>query len=368
MPEDEWLWGWDPTPGIVSVWAEPDGRAFVWRRLPDTLQLVREELRFRPWLLLASLEDLQHLGPRLQPEGTGPAAPGTVTYRELSGPGRLRHLVRAEDGRALAAAVLQGARQRLGRAPARLRDLGEGEVLVLPPEEQYLVATGRNCFRDLVFEDLRRLQFDLETTGLDPLRDRVFLHHEHINGFDAIAEPAGLDDGYDLSVAVTATTRTVRTHHPARGVHRPQFALELGSNVADFAWTFDGENAANQVIVLGTGDGSDREETSATDPPAYADGLVLETVFSAPPGTPIDSLEPLAVETLTVTTAPDLLSVSLTPTQPGQPDPVGVLEPGDTIPVRFDTGAFSLEAVYRVVELTVAPTDTVDLGLNRRDP
>ncbi|MFP2926942.1 hypothetical protein ACLESO_17435, partial [Pyxidicoccus sp. 3LG] len=32
--EDEWLWGWDPTPGIVSVWAEPDGRAFVWRRLP----------------------------------------------------------------------------------------------------------------------------------------------------------------------------------------------------------------------------------------------------------------------------------------------------------------------------------------------
>ena len=22
---DEWVWGWDPTPGIVSVWAEPDG-------------------------------------------------------------------------------------------------------------------------------------------------------------------------------------------------------------------------------------------------------------------------------------------------------------------------------------------------------
>ena len=23
--EDEWLWGWDDTPGIVSVWAEADG-------------------------------------------------------------------------------------------------------------------------------------------------------------------------------------------------------------------------------------------------------------------------------------------------------------------------------------------------------
>ena len=25
--EDEWLWGWDPTPFIVSVWAEHEGRA-----------------------------------------------------------------------------------------------------------------------------------------------------------------------------------------------------------------------------------------------------------------------------------------------------------------------------------------------------
>ena len=24
--DDTWLWGWDPTPGIVSVAAEPDGR------------------------------------------------------------------------------------------------------------------------------------------------------------------------------------------------------------------------------------------------------------------------------------------------------------------------------------------------------
>src|SRR3712207_7500726 len=47
----------DPTPGIVSVWAEPAGRAFVWRRTPGA-GLVREDVRFRPWLLLASLEDL----------------------------------------------------------------------------------------------------------------------------------------------------------------------------------------------------------------------------------------------------------------------------------------------------------------------
>ena len=55
--EDQWLWGWDPTPGIVSVWAETDGRATVWRRIAETGELVREE-RFRPWLLLDRLDTI----------------------------------------------------------------------------------------------------------------------------------------------------------------------------------------------------------------------------------------------------------------------------------------------------------------------
>ncbi|WP_394829801.1 DNA polymerase domain-containing protein [Pendulispora albinea] len=197
--EEEWLWGWDPTPGIVSVWAEPDGRAFVWRRLPESGELVRDDLRFRPWILLASLEDLAHLGPRLAPErperpetperlakheasderrapdarrmGTSPL----VTYQELDGPGTLRYIVRADDGRALARAVLHGAGRRVGRALEHLRELGPDRVFVLPPEEQYLMASGRTYFRDLAFDQLRRMQFDLETTGLDPDRDRIFL-------------------------------------------------------------------------------------------------------------------------------------------------------------------------------------------------
>lgn len=182
MREDEWLWGWDPTPGIVSVWAEPDGRAFVWRRGPGGGGLVREDVRFRPWLLLASLEDLAHLGPRLRPETEGPA-PHHVTYQELEGPGALRFLVRAEDGNALAAAVLQGASRRLGRPLTNLRDLGADSVLAPPPEEQYLIASGRTYFRDLGFDDLRRMQLDLETTGLDPGQARIFLV--------ALRDPAG---------------------------------------------------------------------------------------------------------------------------------------------------------------------------------
>ena len=170
--EDEWLWGWDPTPGIVSVWAEADGRAVVWRRLPETGELGREEARFRPWIVLDRLDDLRHLGGQLAPEGTAGAL---VSYRELDGPGTLRYLVSADDGRALAAAVLEGAAMRLGRRVGHLRDLGKDAILVLPAEEQYLVATGRTYFRDLTFDQLHRMQFDLETTGLDPERDRIFM-------------------------------------------------------------------------------------------------------------------------------------------------------------------------------------------------
>ncbi|HVG43629.1 MAG TPA: hypothetical protein VM890_02830, partial [Longimicrobium sp.] len=164
------MWGWDPTPGIVSVWAEPDGRAVVWRRIPESGELVREDARYRPWLLLDRLDDLVHLGPRLGPEG---AVDALVWHRELDGPGALRFVVSAEDGKALASAVLQGASDRLGRHVGHLRELGAAAVLALPPEEQYLVATGRTYFRGLAFDDLRRLQFDLETTGLDPGRDRI---------------------------------------------------------------------------------------------------------------------------------------------------------------------------------------------------
>ena len=178
---DEWLWGWDPTPGIVSVWARPDGQALIWRRLAGTGELVRERDHFRPWILLDSLDDLSHLGDQLVREGGREAR---VTFRELSGPGALRFVVSAADLRTLKSEVLRGAARRLGRGVEQLRDLGQAHVLALPPEEQYLVASGRTYFRGLAFDGLRRLQFDLETTGLDARRHRVFMI--------AVRDPAGV--------------------------------------------------------------------------------------------------------------------------------------------------------------------------------
>ncbi len=64
-----------------------------------------------------------------------------------------------------------------------VRELGKESVIALPPEEQYLVSTGRTYFRDLRFDQVRRMQFDLETTGLDARRDRIFMV--------AVREPSG---------------------------------------------------------------------------------------------------------------------------------------------------------------------------------
>ena len=223
--EDEWLWGWDPTPGIVSVWAEASGRATVWRRMPDSGALVREEDRFRPWLLLDRLDDLRHLGARLGVDGQ----PGMqVTYRELEGPGALRFLVSADDTRVLTSAVLDGARQRLGRRVNHVRDLGPREVLSLPPEEQYLVATGRTYFRDLTFDHLQRLQFDLETTGLDPRVSRIFMIAvREPSGATEVLEASGLGDAAEadlirrLVARVAAVDPDVIENHNLHGFDIP---------------------------------------------------------------------------------------------------------------------------------------------------
>ena len=137
--------------------------------------LLREQERFNPWLLLDRLDDLTHLGSRLRPDGEESADGGTVRFRELQGDGALRYLVSARDARTLKTAVLRGASERLGRQIATLREIGQEHVLALPPEEQYLVSSGRNYFRGLAFDELKRLQFDLETQGLDPSKDRMFM-------------------------------------------------------------------------------------------------------------------------------------------------------------------------------------------------
>lgn len=200
VPPDPALFGWDPTPGIVSVWADRDGRVLVWRR--EGTEVHRERGRFRPWLLATSLADVAHLGSALAPEvGAEGSSDGTgadvgsagartdrtsveardsdrrrplVTYRELDGPAlSYRYVLSSQTSRVVERAILAGSAQRLGQRVSAVREL-DGYYRV-GPVEQYLMQTGRVYFRGLAYGDLHRLQFDLETTALEPERGRIFL-------------------------------------------------------------------------------------------------------------------------------------------------------------------------------------------------
>ena len=173
IADDGWLFGWDPLPGIVSVWADNSGRARLWQRTAEGVRCSDD--RFRPWLVAADLDDLRHLGTTLVASSAPDAATALFSYQVLDGlPGSLRYLLGARDGRALREAILRGARRRLGHPVARLRDL-PGAYYTVGPVEQYLMATGRVYFRGLAYDDLHRVQVDLETTALSPREGRIFL-------------------------------------------------------------------------------------------------------------------------------------------------------------------------------------------------
>ncbi len=176
-----WLSGCDETPGIVSVAANTAGRARVWRRAPDG-RLEMSEHRFTPWFLTTSTELLAHLAARALPAeqlraSHGAIATGAglqVVQLEGGAAEALRYVVLADSLDELEAGVLDTWNKRTGSQARSLADL-HGVVAVWPPVEQFLLLTGRTYFKGMEYRDLRRLQFDLETTGLDEQRDRIFM-------------------------------------------------------------------------------------------------------------------------------------------------------------------------------------------------
>jgi DNA polymerase, archaea type len=210
---DEALFGWDATPGIVSVWASRSGKAWVWQRMGDHVRCTRET--FRPWIFATTLDDLAHLGSALQPKPDE----AMVSYRELDGPdGSYRYLLSARDGRMLERVLIDGASRRLNRKITTLSALDDTYYRV-GPVEQYLMFTGRVFFRGMAYHDLHRLQFDLETTSLDPARGRIFLVAIRDNrGFEQVLEAAIPEDEESLIHSLCAIIRerdpdTIENHN-----------------------------------------------------------------------------------------------------------------------------------------------------------
>lgn len=195
-----------------------------------------------------------------------------------------------------------------------------------------------------------------EPTGV--VRDRVYIHSEHPKGFDALTEFPTLDGGLDFSVEITPTERTFVTHYPEKGDDRTEIVLEYGRNVEDFTWGWDGEQAANAVITLGSGDGSSREEGWAIEEDLFG-GVVLEDVFVAPGvdnTSSIETLDDRATERLRLVRDPEILELICNETAIPL---LGVLKTGDRITARVHRGIVAVDGPRRIVRMSLEPTTNI---------
>ena len=194
-PSDDWLFGWDKLPGVVSVWANRQGRALVWQRTKAGVRCLED--RFRPWLFAANLLDLKELGSKLVNAAEDRTGTAPFTYQELAGPtDTLRYLLSAQDGQTLRRIILKAAQKRLGLEISTFRQLG-ADYYSVGSVEQYLMVSGRVYFGEMAYSDLHRLQFDLETTGLSPQKSRIFMVAvRDSQGLETVLEaPTEADEG-----------------------------------------------------------------------------------------------------------------------------------------------------------------------------
>src|SRR5579884_3718836 len=141
----ELLYGRDATEGIVAVELHGGASVDVYRRQPSGATSV-ERAPFSPWLLTTET-GAELIGARadaVRLDGDFPLAV-RLNFRTW------RDYLEARD--------------QLGERGIPLHRLGS-------PVDQYLAATGRTLFKGMQFDDLTRLQIDIETTSLEAAGER----------------------------------------------------------------------------------------------------------------------------------------------------------------------------------------------------
>jgi hypothetical protein len=247
----------------VSVDADATGRARVWRRLDDGVEL--SEHTFPNWFLTTSLDLLAHLPAERLSADVLRDSGGQIELREplavvqLDAPladdqDAYRYLVLTSNLGEVETTLLETASKRDGEEAQTLADL-RGLVLIWDPVEQFLTLTGRTYFKDMAFETLRRFQFDLETTGLDEGRDRIFMI--------SMRDSTGWRECLDTS---SLTEADLLRHFVELVGARDPDTLE-NHNIFGFDLSFLVRRAARLGVRLGIGrDGSEpRLETDVFD-------------------------------------------------------------------------------------------------------
>ncbi len=143
------LFGKDPAERIVAVHPLLDGGGQsimrIYRRSDDGTRVLETDQPFYPFFFLADIELLRGF-PR-----------DRFHFQELAGDNYYRYLVVLHSWAAYWDAVrhVERATESRERRPEEL-------YLINNPAQQYLMQTGRTCFKGMAFDDLHRLQLDIE--------------------------------------------------------------------------------------------------------------------------------------------------------------------------------------------------------------
>ncbi|MDQ7041496.1 MAG: DNA polymerase domain-containing protein [Rhodothermus sp.] len=158
--EDVALFGRDPAPRLLDVQPLLDGDVdtparvrLYWRNEDGSLRI--EEQPFYPFFLLSDIRLLAGY-PRQR-----------FRFQPLQGHEHFRYLVVFESWMAYRAAIRHIEQAASGLEPSPL-------YLINAPAQQYLMQSGRTCFKGMTLDELHRLQLDIEvyTTAGFPNADR----------------------------------------------------------------------------------------------------------------------------------------------------------------------------------------------------
>ncbi len=145
---DDLLYGIDRTPRLVAAEFRAPNSVLLYQRTEDG-RTVTIEQTFRPWLVARDPDALQNLRP----------APATSSLRGVG-------------THPLATLVEFDAWEQFRRSYDLLPPRSSGVYQINSPVSQFLMRTGITLFKEMRFEDLRRLQLDIETLSLNPRDER----------------------------------------------------------------------------------------------------------------------------------------------------------------------------------------------------
>lgn len=185
-------------------------------------------------------------------------------------------------------------------------------------------------------------------------RSREYLFYNHGVIHDALDEFPTLAYGMDWDISYTTTGRFITSYYPTKGVYRNNVVLELGRNIAEYQVDVDGETTANKIGVVAAGEGADREEAGSTDT-STMNGLVLEKVYNATPGSAPQSLKAQADRGLARYRQP--VTIPQVTTYEGAGALLGAIVVGDTCRVNIVHGWINVNAVYRVLAIDLNPAN-----------